>query len=102
MADEELRPDDSEGMKPKAAASGRMDGDEIRKYGVEPDFEAYLYDPNSCAWCGQPVLIIQSKERSVGGFRSERTACEHCMSRLSKRTKAKEFRWLFLPGWRPE
>ncbi|MFZ5815478.1 MAG: hypothetical protein ACOY93_09290 [Bacillota bacterium] len=75
-----------------------VDPAEIRKFGVEPDFERYIYDPNSCSWCGQPVLIIQSKER-LQGYRSEITACENCMSKLSKRTRAKEFRWVFLQGW---
>jgi hypothetical protein len=103
MADEEIRDDDSQGMKKTPRkAGGSLDPAEIRPYGVEPNFERYTYDPNSCSWCNQPVLIMQSKERSVGGFRSERTACEHCMSRMSKRTKAAEFRWVFLPGWRPE
>jgi hypothetical protein len=74
---------------------------EIRKFGVEPDFETYTYDPNTCSWCGQPVLIIQSKERAAG-YRSEMTSCENCMSKLQKRTKAKVFRWVFLQGWRPE
>lgn len=78
-----------------------MDAEEIRKFGVEPDFERYVYDPNSCSWCGQPVLIIQSRERSEAGHRTEATACESCMSKLSKRTKAKEFRWVFLKDWRP-
>lgn len=77
------------------------DLNEIRKFGVEPDLERYVYDPNSCSWCGQPVLIIQSKER-LTGYRSEIVACENCMSKLSKRTRAKEFKWVFLPGWRPE
>jgi DNA-directed RNA polymerase subunit RPC12/RpoP len=74
---------------------------EIRKYGVEPDPEHYIYDANSCSWCGQPVLIVQSRERA-SGYRSEKISCEYCMSKLAKRTKAKEFRWVFLPGWRPE
>lgn len=74
---------------------------EIRKFGVEPDFERYTYDPNACSWCGQPVLIIESKER-MPGYRTEATACENCMAKLSKRTRAKEFRWVFLKGWRPE
>lgn len=75
--------------------------DEIRKYGVEPDFERYVYDSNSCSYCGQPVLIIQTRERSLG-YRSDRTSCEYCMQRLSKRTKAKQFKWVFLEGWRPQ
>lgn len=76
------------------------DMEEIRKFGVEPDPERYVYDANSCSWCGQPVLIIQSKER-LQGYRSEMVACANCMSKLSKRTRAKEFRWVFLPDWRP-
>jgi DNA-directed RNA polymerase subunit RPC12/RpoP len=71
-----------------------VDPDVIRAFGVEPDFDRYVYDPNSCSWCGQPVLIIQSKERAAG-YRTEMVACEHCMSKLSKRTRAKEFRWVF-------
>jgi len=78
-----------------------IDHAEIRKFGVEPDTERYTYDPNACSWCGQPVLIVQSKERAVG-YRSEQTACEYCMSKLSKRTRAKEFTWVFLQGWRPD
>lgn len=74
---------------------------EIRNYGLEPDFERYEYDPNTCSWCGQPVLIVQSKERAKG-YRTEQAACENCMSRLSKRTRAQEFRYVFLPGWKPE
>lgn len=77
------------------------DLNEIRKFGVEPDLERYSYDPNSCSWCGQPVLIVQSKER-LQGYRSEQVACENCMSKLSKRTRAKEFKWVFMPGWKPE
>ncbi len=77
------------------------DTEEIRKFGVEPDFENYTYDPNSCSWCGQPVLIVQSKERNRG-YRTEQTACENCMSKLTKRTRAKEFRWVFLQGWKPD
>jgi len=77
-----------------------VDPAEVRKFGVEPDFERYEYDPNTCSWCGQPVLIVQSKERAPG-YRSEQTACENCMSKLSKRTKAAEFKWVFLQGWRP-
>lgn len=73
----------------------------IRTFGVEPDLERYEYDPNTCSYCGQPVLIIQSKERAAG-YRSERTSCEWCMQRLSKRTKARELRWVFLQGWKPE
>jgi DNA-directed RNA polymerase subunit RPC12/RpoP len=77
-----------------------VDPAEIRKFGLEPDFEKYVYDPNSCSWCGQPVLIVQSKER-MPGYRTEMIACENCMSKLSKRTRAKEFKWVFLQGWRP-
>lgn len=73
------------------------DSAEIRKFGVEPDFERNEYDSNSCSWCGQPVLIVQSKERAAG-YRTEQIACENCMSKLAKRTKAKEFRWVFLSG----
>jgi len=73
----------------------------IRRFGVEPNFETHVYDPNNCEFCGQPVLIIQSRERA-NAYRSERIACEYCMNRLSKRTKAKEFRWVFLQGWKPE
>jgi hypothetical protein len=79
---------------------GMVDPNEIRKFGVEPDFETYEYDPNSCSWCGQPVLIVMSKERNKG-YRTEMTACENCMSKLSKRTNRKEFQWVFLKGWRP-
>ncbi|HLN60565.1 MAG TPA: hypothetical protein VK464_03365 [Symbiobacteriaceae bacterium] len=75
--------------------------DEVRKFGLEPDPENYRYDPNSCSWCGQPVLIVESKERAPG-YRSEKTSCEYCMSKMAKRTKAKEFRWVFLNGWKPE
>jgi hypothetical protein len=74
--------------------------EEVRKFGVEPDTEHYVYDSNSCSWCGQPVLIIQSRERAAG-YRSEQTSCENCMSKMSKRTRAKEFKWVFLKGWRP-
>jgi DNA-directed RNA polymerase subunit RPC12/RpoP len=74
---------------------------QIRRFGVEPDREQYLYDLNNCSWCGQPVLISWSKERTTG-YRTEQTACAYCMSKLSKRTRAKEFRWVFLAGWRPE
>lgn len=74
--------------------------DVVRRYGLEPDFENYIYDDNSCAYCGQPVLIVQSRERALG-YRSEKTACEYCMSKLAKRTKAKTFKWVFLQGWRP-
>lgn len=77
------------------------DLDEIRKFGVEPDTEHYRYDPNACAWCGQPVLVVESKER-IAGYRSEKISCEYCMSKMAKRTRAKEFRWVFLPGWKPE
>lgn len=73
---------------------------EARKYGIEPDFEKYQYDDNSCSWCGQPVLVVQSQERGRG-YRTEQIACEYCMSKLSKRTRAPEFRWVFLPGWKP-
>lgn len=75
--------------------------DEVRKFGVEPDMENYRYDLNSCSWCGQPVLIVESKERAAG-YRSEKMSCEYCMSKMAKRTKAKEFRWVFLKGWKPE
>lgn len=78
-----------------------MDAADIRKFGVEPDFEHYTYEENACSWCGQPVLIIQSKER-MPGYRTAATACENCMSKMTKRTRAKEFRWVFLPGWRPD
>lgn len=78
-----------------------VDPNEIRKFGVEPDFERYIYDPNSCGYCGQPVLIIQSKERAAG-YRSVREVCEYCMQTLAKRSKAKEFKWVFLKGWKPE
>lgn len=77
------------------------DLEEIRKFGVEPDFEKFTYDSNTCDFCGQPVLIVQSRERTEAGHRSERTSCEWCMQRLSKRTRAKEFRWVFLKGWAP-
>jgi DNA-directed RNA polymerase subunit RPC12/RpoP len=73
---------------------------EIRKFGVEPDPEHYVYDPNSCSWCGQPVLIVQSRERAAG-YRTEQIACEYCMSKMQKRTRAKEFKWVFLQGWKP-
>lgn len=78
-----------------------VDPAEIRKFGVEPDYETNMYDPNACSWCGQPVLIVQSKERA-SGYRSEMTSCEWCMSKLSKRTRAKQFKWVFLQGWRPQ
>lgn len=78
-----------------------VDPEVIRKFGVEPDYENYYYDPNNCAQCGQPVLIVESKERGAG-YRSERVSCEYCMSRMSKRTKGKSFKWVFLQGWRPE
>lgn len=73
----------------------------IRQFGVEPDFETYTYDPNNCAYCGQPVLLIASKERAAG-YRSVYESCEYCMSKLAKRTKAKEYKFVFLQGWRPE
>lgn len=72
----------------------------VRKFGVEPDFETFTYDPNSCATCGQPVLIVQSKERARGA-RSEATACEGCYTKLTKRTRAQTFKWIFLQGWAP-
>lgn len=75
--------------------------EEIRKFGVEPDFENYEYDPNSCDFCGQPVLIVKSRE-TVRAARTEKTACINCMQKLSKRTRAREFKWVFLEGWRPE
>ena len=77
-----------------------IDPEAVRRFGVEPDFEQYLYDPNSCSWCGQPVLIMQSKERA-SGYRSEMISCEYCMAKLTKRTRAKQFRWVFLQGWKP-
>lgn len=76
------------------------DLDAIRRFGVEPDLERYEYDENSCSWCGQPVLIVMSKERNRG-YRSEMIACEHCMSKLSKRTNRTEWQWIFLKGWQP-
>ena len=74
--------------------------EEIRQFGVEPDRENYMYDPNNCSHCGQPVLIVQSKERAPG-YRSEKISCEYCMSKMAKRTRAKVFKWIFLEGWRP-
>ncbi|HYG57899.1 MAG TPA: hypothetical protein VD902_07515 [Symbiobacteriaceae bacterium] len=73
----------------------------IRRFGVEPDFETYTYDPNACSFCGQPVLVIQTKEREKA-YRSARESCAYCMQRLSKRTRAKGIRWVFLQGWKPE
>jgi DNA-directed RNA polymerase subunit RPC12/RpoP len=73
---------------------------EIQAFGVEPDFTRNMYDPNTCSWCGQPVLIIASKER-VKGYRTDQTSCEYCMSKLTKRTRSKEFEWVFLKGWKP-
>lgn len=70
----------------------------IRRYGIEPDLTRYHYDENRCTVCGQPVLVVTSHELGRGG-RTEMTACVNCMSRLSKRTRAREFRWHFLPGW---
>lgn len=77
-----------------------IDPGEITKFGVEPDFEHYDYDSNGCGTCGQPILIVTSKERAEG-YRTEQTACEYCMTKLSKRTRAKSFKWVFLQGWRP-
>lgn len=74
--------------------------DEIRKFGVEPDFENWEYDLNSCDFCGHPVLIVRSRETERGA-RTEMTACESCMQRMSKRTRAKVFKWVFLKDWRP-
>ncbi len=97
MADEVRDPgEETEGLKSERASKEEA----VRRYGVEPDFENYIYDDNSCAFCGQPVLIVQSKERAAG-YRSEKVACEYCMAKLAKRTKAKTFRWVFLQGWRP-
>lgn len=73
----------------------------IRKFGVEPDLENWIYDPNSCGTCGQPVLIVQSKER-MRGARSEASPCEFCMTKLTKRTRAKVFKWIYLPEWVPD
>lgn len=72
----------------------------IRNFGVEPDPERYTYDANACSWCQQPLLIVQSREVN-SGYRSEAIACENCLAKLSKRTRAREFRWVFLKGWRP-
>lgn len=79
----------------------QTDPEQIRLYGVEPDFTLYKYDLNSCGYCGQPVLIVTSKELQRGG-RTEMTPCSNCMGRLSKRTRAKIFQWHFLTGWQPE
>lgn len=76
------------------------DAEEIRKYGVEPDFEHYIYDLNSCNFCGQPVLIVTSRERERA-LKLMREACPYCMQLLSKRTRAKVFQWHFLPDWKP-
>lgn len=74
---------------------------EVRKYGVEPDFANYLYDLNSCSFCGQPLLIEQSRERERA-LKLMRESCPYCMQLLSKRTRARVFRWHFLPNWRPK
>ncbi|HEY3367330.1 MAG TPA: hypothetical protein VGK74_19915 [Symbiobacteriaceae bacterium] len=74
---------------------------DVARFGVGYDPENYAYDVNSCGTCGQPVLIVASKERAEG-YRTEQTACEYCMSKLGKRTRAKRFKWVFLQGWKPE
>lgn len=78
-----------------------MDEEAIRQFGVEPNFEHYTYTVTSCSWCGHPVLLIQSKEQA-SGYRSEFAGCPTCMTKLSRRTKAREFQWVFLEGWKPE
>lgn len=75
--------------------------EEIRKFGVEPDFEKWDYDLNYCANCGQPVLIRASKDRWPGA-RNSISSCEYCMSKLSKRTRAARHEFIYLQGWRPE
>lgn len=81
--------------------SPQPDLEAIRRFGVEPDLDRYDYDVNACAACGQPVLIVTSKETGRN-LRTEITACPYCMQRLSRRTRAKEFRWIFLEGWSPD
>lgn len=93
--------DQQEGMRATVTGTESALAAEVRRFGEEPDFERFTYDPNNCSTCGQPVLIVQSKERAMGA-RSERVACEYCYSRLSKRTRAKTFKWIFLQGWEPE
>jgi len=78
-----------------------MDEAAVRRFGVEPDFENYTYTESNCSWCGHPVLTIQSKERAPG-YRSEFVGCPTCMTKLSRRTRAKEFDWVFLANWKPE
>lgn len=72
----------------------------IRRFGVEPDFAQYLYDLNACNFCGQPILIVTSRERERA-LKVMKESCPYCLQLLSKRTRARVFRWHFLPGWRP-
>lgn len=75
--------------------------DEIRTFGIEPDFDNWEYDLNNCANCGQPVLIRWTKER-WSGARNSISACEYCFAKLSKRTRAARHEFIYLQGWRPE
>lgn len=75
--------------------------EEIQKFGIEPDFETWEYDLNSCSNCGQPTLIRWTKERWRGA-RNSIASCEYCMNKLSKRTRAARHEFIFLKGWKPE
>jgi hypothetical protein len=74
--------------------------DEIRRFGIEPDYETWEYDVNACANCGQPVLIRWTREKWPGA-RNSIAACEYCYNKLSKRTRAAQHEYIFLKGWRP-